>query len=434
MPFWWGQHVEPSINVVTKTVTLYVVYRLRRAMVTATARMNETNGGNGVATSAANRTWRLPRATIFSFHSTRARLVACSASLLAVTWQGQAVYMLLNERGKAATASQVDAETVFSAFNSAVNFSMHGAAFFLFHTVLSFQSRAAYSRLRELHILAGAFAGLYSFALCSHLYFFRSSRSPGNDASSLMVLMVVRGVVCWFYALAFTLYSPEDLDADQEDYDIRVRFRLDEGDAREVYSAVSLGASKLGHDDDDGGGDVGNLNEPRKASVDGHDEDILLRTAGKVGTPCPADIATRIDLRGKHGQVAVILAGSVWSLYVILMNIVLFQPLLIRDKGHTMTRVAVHPLGFGITFHAAYLMTLFGWHGFFTGNLVTLDVGRNFALSTLILTVVLAILVPSVGWLALSMGLASLLVVVMSTMYANLSSKWSTDPLKTWRR
>ena len=171
---------------------------------------------------------------------------------------------------------------------------------------------------------------------------------------------------------------------------------------------------------------------------EGEEVGILLRAAGKVGSPCPVDVAKRIDARGKQGRVAVIFAGCVWSLYVVLMNFVFFQPSLMSNTGRREAvgamRVAVHPLGFGICFHVAYLMTLFGWHGFFTGNLVTLDVGRNFALSTLILTLVLAVFVPSVSWLALSMGLTSLLVVVVSVLYGKLSSKWSTDPLKTWRR
>ena len=111
--------------------------------------------------------------------------------------------MLLNEKSVAATAAapQANTETVLSVFNGAVNFSMHGAAFFLFHTVLSFQSRAAYRRLRELHIMAGFFAGAYSFALCLHLYFFRCLRNPGADALSLMVLLVVLGIMLMLMVL-----------------------------------------------------------------------------------------------------------------------------------------------------------------------------------------------------------------------------------------
>merc|ERR1711991_1134261 len=142
----------------------------------------------------------------------------------------------------------------------------------------------------------------------------------------------------------------------------------------------------------------------------------ILRSAERFGSPCPADVARAIDKRGNYGRAAVIFAGCVWSVYVIFLNVSL--PKQSSESGSAKTAVAVHPLGFGITFHVVYLMTLFSWHGFFTGNLVTLDVGRNFALSTLGLALLLSFIVSRVTWLGLLMGFASLMVVLHSLCFS----------------
>ena len=201
LPSWWGLHIEPCANLIIQLISLFVAYNLRQA-----AQMNCDIRVR--PQSARDRRGAYLEQPFLIWDPPGTPFVALSATFLALTWQGQALYMMLNE----IKSETVDLEpAMLPVFNSAVNFSMHGAAFYLFHTCLSFQSRSGYLRLREIHILAGFFAGAYSFALLVHIYVFRCSRTlhPYDDLSvceirralSLMILLAVRGVACWSYGL-----------------------------------------------------------------------------------------------------------------------------------------------------------------------------------------------------------------------------------------
>ena len=137
----------------------------------------------------------------------------------------------------------------------------------------------------------------------------------------------------------------------------------------------------------------------------------------------------------KRGQRIVLFAGCVWSVYVIFINGLL--PLSLKPRSPTI--LSLHRIGYGITFHVAYLLTLFAWDGFYSSNLVTLDVGRNFSVSALLVSIPMSILLWRISETMLFTLCMSLMVVlsgliVLSVVYTQISSFWSLDPLTGWKR
>ena len=419
------------------------------------------------AVGVAERVWRVPRPTIFSLQSWRAKLLAASATALAIVWQGQCVFMVINMSGSSVggggsgppTGSPELTSSTLSlpqtnwtlierveTFNQGVNFGLHGAAFFLFHTVLSVQSRHAYQRLRELHILAGGFTGVYSLALLWHVGSHRGGSSvvtsewyssDGKEGSSnvrlLLVLLSVRACVCFLYGLAFMLYDSESLDADQEVY---------EREMREKHPYQEIGAKEEEVEEEEDDEDDEETERKRLTSseiemveqVKQNQQISRKQTTASTSSSCPPSIERSIETNSKRGRYAVIFTGIIWSLYVTFICIRLPEAPLPAP-----TVLSVHRVGYGITFHVAYLLTLFAWDGFYSGNLVTLDVGRNFAVSTLVLLSPMLCVIVYLGEkillsLLCLMSVGPISILVMARVYSRTSMYWSLDPLTGWKR
>ena len=216
---------------------------------------------------------------------------------------------------------------------------------------------------------------------------------------------------------------------------------------------MSVGATDVGMRR---GGNVERKVAIRRAEGAGHEDDddginddeatLLAQDGGAMDAPpmllCPPATAARIAAYGQRGRAVVVAAGVAWAVYVCVLvfsSVGASHPALGRRASPV--PVAVHRVGFGIVFHVCYLMTLFAWHGFHTGNLVTLDVGRNFAASTvLVLLPMCALVLPgasawgTAAWFAGTLGASSAGVVGLSVAYARHAKFWSLDPLSGWRR
>ena len=445
------------------------------------------------------RQWRIPRPTIFSLSSRRAKFVAFSATALAVVWQGQCVFMVRNiaEETKATTTNTFNPifnwgmKKQIETFNQSINFGLHGAAFFLFHTVLSFQSRHAYKRLRELHVLAGMFTGVYSLTLLLHIVMFRGvdvveqentydGMRSNSNVQMLLYLLALRAVVCFGYGLAFMLYSEDALDADQEKYeaDMRLKYPYQHGvrmedvleekedriqleknetdDATNNETTVELamlhGETKLSRDDSDMPPTT--VTPPMTQQHDQEEAHLLCATttleenASLTLTP-PNLILAQIRKYSKLGICSVWYTGIVWSMYVIVINIKISQfssidtaTTAISLQAPAPMVLSAHRLGYGITFHVSYLLTLFAFDGFYSGNLITLDVGRHFSTSTLVVlcsmySIFFDIENKTINYflvLVVLMSMGSWWIVLGSRFYSKASMFWSLDPLEGWKR
>ena len=488
---------------------------------------NATNLQSGNTKGSVQRIFRIPRPTIFALQSWRAKFVAVSATALALVWQGQCIFMVFNvsdehENGAdgnsvsfAASSSTSSSSSSWSVqeriqiFNEAINFGLHGAAFFLFHTVLSFQSKQAYKRLRELHILAGLFTGAYTLVIILYILLYRTcvlkswlyrsvpecihnekdlinnpmnfqnGKYSNSNVYNLIYLYLIRMVICFSYGVAFLLYNEEELQKDQEMYQRQMhathRYDVvnDEDDDEDDGEDNEGDGNIQGVDAEDGiedGIEDGVEEEEKKYQVgdgniqgvdaeDGVEEEEkkyqvavaqeieMIETNRKddnnetmertATTNCPSIILNDIYKYGRYGQYVTIGTGIFWSLYVILIN--MRTESLITSMIPSPIVLSQHRTGYGITFHVSYLLTLFAWDGFYSGNLITLDVGRNFSVSTLLVLVPMYVLIWKLNeWVLFGMmvlmAIGPIGVIVLSRIYVNVSQFWCIDPLTGWKR
>jgi hypothetical protein len=491
---WWLICIECLLSSILHFTALIVCILIRKHTI-----IQSTNVGK------PSRQWRMPRPTIFSLRSWRAKFLAFSATSLAIIWQSQCIFMVYNvskdpevdgddpsnnNKNVWGYAKQIDT------FNQSINFGLHGAAFFLFHTVLSFQSvNNGYKRLRELHIMAGLATGSYSLSLMLHLLYIRgvhhAERSDnyiwnhhGNSGGgsgvggmnsntnsyNLVYLIGIRSIICFLYGFAFMLYNTDHLKIDVNDY-------IQYMEKKHPYCGIPERDDNDNSDDNDDGELCDSIVEEKYIDTtspsveieltkkDDNNEDeqehLLISndtntnietsltvsstlssassTSSASSAAAPTLIIRQIQKYSQCGIYSVIVTGIVWSIYVILINIQITEKPQHTTSMTSPMILSKHRVGYGITFHVSYLLTLFAFDGYYSGNLITLDVGRNFSISTLLVYIPMCVLVFNNNYYDLYsmmfvIPIGPIFLIAISILYTKISMFWSLDPLEGWKR